>query len=347
MDFSRQCRRFQNFRLLNEDTFRRQLTNIAAISTFKNASKTSTQYRIVLADNDERMLLIVNESDGALLKELHIDYETYGICCTSKPNNNFIYVSDYTNGCVRKYDETLNELVKLTMPDKLAPMRSPCQLAINSELELIQVVDQMNCRLVCFDLNTDAYASDFRLFDDDLTKVTKFSPPNRVDLSKHMSLDEHHGHVKRLAALDFWPFGLFSKNERVFVTDWNRGFLYVYKNGVLERKIGNVVNTFDGSNTSTPVSNYNGKLFLKPRDIIIDSLDSILVADTEQNALVLLDHKGVYQFQTKLPKIKSAHAKDRSMMSYNSNGIYGLSRIENNKLLIATNSSIIICNLTN
>ena len=107
---------------------------------------------------------------------------------------------------------------------------------------------------------------------------------------------------------------------RIYVTDWARGFLYVYKNNVIEKKIG------------------GRKMFSRPRDILLDSLDSILVSDIDKNTFYFLDNKGTYLFETKMPRLKG-QSKDEDK------SIFGINRIENNKLIFVTNSSIYICNL--
>jgi hypothetical protein len=114
MDFSRQCKRFLNHTRFSREHFQRTLANISAISYFRNVTKTSdTAYRLVLADNDLKCLLVLNEASGELVKEVTMDsMVTYGIACTSKPAQNFIYVSDYANNVIRKFDENLRELKK-------------------------------------------------------------------------------------------------------------------------------------------------------------------------------------------------------------------------------------------
>ena len=343
MDFARQCRRLNNFRVLNEENFKCPLNDISAMSVMKSVQKVgstmTTMYKIIIADNGQQSLFVLNEADGQLVKELRVDYLTYGVCCHSqaqpaanKPNVSFVYVSDYTHNKVLKYDENLKLVKELVPPANTLQFNRPCQIAINTDLEQIQVVDQKNCRIVFFDLKNDEYESDFKLFQDDLAKATKFPLPNRMDLSADMSIEEYHDLVRERVSLEFWPFGLYTKNERLFVTDWNRSSLYVYKNHKLEKKFGGL----------------DKRLMCKPRDMLLDSLDSIMIADNDRESLVVLDHKGVPLFETKLPRIKTSK---RALMTKNGSmvepGIFGINRIEHNKLLVATNSHVIICHLAN
>ncbi len=114
MDFSRQCKRFLSYTRYSRGNFQRTLANISAVSAFKNVTKTATSYRLVVADNDLKCLLILNESNGELIQEASLDsMVTYGIACTNKPAQNFIYVSDYANNVIRKFDENLKELKKI------------------------------------------------------------------------------------------------------------------------------------------------------------------------------------------------------------------------------------------
>ncbi len=79
-------------------------------------------------------------------------------------------------------------------------------------------------------------------------------------------------------------------------------------------------------------------MFSKPRDILLDSLDSMLITDIDKNTFYFLDNKGTYLFETKMPRLKSQNKdEDKS--------VFGINRIENNKLIFVTNSSIYICNL--
>ena len=105
------------------------------------------------------------------------------------------------------------------------------------------------------------------------------------------------------------------------MTDWERGFLYIYKNKVLEKKIG------------------GNKMFSKPRDILLDSLDSILITDSDREMLCFHDNKGVPLFETKMPKQKTAQSTD------NERGIFGVTHIGSKKLVLASNTTIYICNI--
>jgi hypothetical protein len=120
MDFSRQCKRFLTHTRFSKESFKRTLANISAISVFKNVvttkTTTTTSYRLVVADNDLKTLFVLNEADGQLIREATLDsLITYGIACTNKPTQNFIYVSDYANNLIRKFDENLKE-VKVLKP---------------------------------------------------------------------------------------------------------------------------------------------------------------------------------------------------------------------------------------
>jgi len=222
MDFSRQCRRFLNFQVFNHQQLKKKLQNISAISYFKNTGKynketgiTPVTYSLVIADNDEKALMIVNETDGKIVKETVIkNLITYGICCTNFPNKNFIYVSDYANNVIRKFDENLTEVAKLKLSDQVAPLNGPCGIAINSYLDQIQVVDQKNCRVVFFDAKTDEFVSEFKLFREDLIEATKYAKPTSVDLAARVKLEDHLNRIKSRLELDFWPFGLYTKNDR-------------------------------------------------------------------------------------------------------------------------------------
>jgi len=108
--------------------------------------------------------------------------------------------------------------------------------------------------------------------------------------------------------------------HRIFITDWERGLLYVYKNRVLENKIGGT------------------KMFSKPRDILLDSLDSILITDPDREMFCFFDNKGVPLFETKIPKQKSSQ-------SNNEKGVFGIIKIDAKKLIYASNTSLYICNV--
>ncbi|CAF0996856.1 unnamed protein product [Brachionus calyciflorus] len=319
MDFSRQCRRFINYQIFNHENFTKNLNNISAICVLKCNIKTSNQlvstHRIVVVDNSEKSLFLLDEN-GKLIKEVHLakNLESYGLCSTSKSSGNFVYLSDYSNHIIRKYDENLKELKQISHD-----LSSPCGISINNELNLLQVVDQNSYRVVSFDLKTDEFVSEFKLFQDDLEMASKYSIPNQIDLSNQVNYEEYLEKTRKRAELDFRPFGLISKGERIYVTDWQRGLLYIYKSGKLEKKIGE-----------------RAKMFTKPRDIQLDSLDSILVSDFDSRSFYFMDNKGVFLFESKLPKSKN---------SKNEKGIYGVDKIENTKLVFATNSSIYVCNL--
>ena len=195
MDFSRQCKRFLNSTQYGREHFKRTLANISAIGSFKNVQKVSKHeamslHRIVVADNDLKTLFILNESDGQLLQEATVDsLVTFGLCCSSKSAQNFIYVSDYANNVIRKFDENLKELKKIRVfnnnksnrdtdveDEEAAEVRAtselngPCSIALNAELNQIHVIDQKNCRVVCFDLATDEFVSEIELFREDVDK---------------------------------------------------------------------------------------------------------------------------------------------------------------------------------
>ena len=223
MDFSRQCRRFLNYHVINHQQLKKKLQNISAISVFKNTGKIVKEtgvapvtYSLVIWDNDERTLMIVSESDGHVVKEIVVkDLITYGICCTNLKNKNFIYVSDYANNLIRKYDENLKEVARIKPNEsKSVPFNGPCGISINSYLDQLQVVDQKNCRVVYFDAKSDEYVSEFKLFQEDLIEATKFSTPTSIDYAARVKIEDHLAKVKSRLELDFWPFGFYTKNER-------------------------------------------------------------------------------------------------------------------------------------
>lgn len=122
MDFSRQCKRFNNFTRYGKDHFKRTLANISAIGMFKNVAPKSTvvNYRFVVVDNDLRSIFVLNEADGELLRETTLDsLLTFGLCCTNKNSQNFIYVADYVNNMIRKFDENLQQVkaIRVNKPD--------------------------------------------------------------------------------------------------------------------------------------------------------------------------------------------------------------------------------------
>ena len=79
-------------------------------------------------------------------------------------------------------------------------------------------------------------------------------------------------------------------------------------------------------------------MFSKPRDILLDSLDSMLITDTEREVLCFHDNKGVPLFETNIPKSKSTQTS-------NEKGIFGVTQIGNKKLVFVSNTSIYICNI--
>lgn len=184
------------------------------------------------------------------------------------------------------------------------------------------MIDQNNCRLVVFDLKTEEYLSELNLFEEDLQKTAKYFQEFKMDLTAKTTGPDPIDLVKERTKLEFKPFGLYSKNERVYITDWNRGFVYIYKNHKLERRIGG-----------------GRKFFTRPRDILLDSLDSILVSDLDHDSFYFLDNKGFLLFETKMPKPKNENARYEK-------GAYGIIQIEN-RLVFARNSAIFICNLVN
>lgn len=325
MDFSRQCRRFLNYRVLNHDNFKKKLENISAVAVLKCGQKVSgqivTTYRIVFVDNDKKSLIMLNEEDGKLMKEVPVSHlQSYGICCTQRPQSNHIYVADYYNNVIRKYDENLKEIKKFKIDNKqIVELNGPCGIAINNDLNQIQVIDQNNCRLVRFDLNTEEFISEFKLFQEIIENATKNSKPAQIDLSTKLNYEEHLDLVKKRVQLDFRPFSLATNNERIYVTDWQQGYLYIYKNEKLERKVGGL------------------KYFSRPRDVMLDSLDSILVTDFDKNSFYFMDNKGVLLFETKVPKTKNPEER----------GIFGMDKIEQNKIIFASNTSIYVLNLVN
>lgn len=69
MDFSRQCKRFLNYRVYASKNFGKALTNISAIGVFRVGPPNSA-FRFVIADNEAQCLCLVNEADGQLFKEV-------------------------------------------------------------------------------------------------------------------------------------------------------------------------------------------------------------------------------------------------------------------------------------
>lgn len=313
MDFSRQCKRFLNYNIYSSKNFGKNLSNISAVSVFRVGPPASA-FRLIIADNDEKCLCLLNESDGQLLKELPITYTTYSLCCTTKSAQNHIYVSDYDHSLIRKYDENLNEIKNI----RINELSGPCGIAINNELKQLQVIDQNNNRILFLDLNTEELVGEFKLFQEDLEHSVKHVQPIAHDLSVRINFDDHIDSVKKRVELDFRPFGLCNRNERFYVTDWQRGHVYIYKNNVLEKKCS------------------NKKLFRRPRDLILDSVGNIIVTDVDRNSMFVLDNKGTFLFETKVPKFKGRHEK----------GIFGIVAVPNsNRLIFASNTSLYLLDL--
>lgn len=315
MEFQKQCRRFNNFRVLDESNFKRSLESISCIGTFKTTLKgNQILNRIVVIDNKEKSIFIINESDGQLIKELnHKKYLSYGLCCTKKASNNYIYVTDHSHNCIRKYDENLNELKVLETPE---PMNGPCQLAINKSVDRLDVVDQKNHRIVQFSLQNDEYIGEFRLykglFDKDVKKPLAVISLNSV--TERQNAKDDAGKL-----IDCWPFGIYSKKERIYVTDWSTNCIFVYKNQNLEFKID------------------AGKIgVVRMRDILIDSVDSILISDIYKKSVFIFDNRGSLQMEVKLP----FHSSKQE------NGIFGFCKIDSNYLVFASNSKVYINSFT-
>jgi len=173
-------------------------------------------------------------------------------------------------------------------------------------------------------LKTNEFVSDFALFEEDLKSLTRPEETSlRVDLTAKLKGHDHVENRVVRAKIEFKPFGIYTKNERLYVTDWNRGLLFIYKNGHdevwrLERKV-------------------QGEL-VKPRDILLDSLDSMLVADLDKDIFYCLDNKGTYLFETAMPK------KSASNSLLKEKGIFGLAKLDN-RIIFASNSTIYICEL--
>ncbi len=138
MDFTKQCKRFLNYRTINAEQLKKNFSNISALACLKTANKNSTfNYKIVFHDNDEQSTYIVNESDGRLLAQTdkNLKFQSFGICCSYNPN--FVYVADFTNNRIRKFDEELKEIGELKIDTKLARHFSgPCQITINEFLSM-------------------------------------------------------------------------------------------------------------------------------------------------------------------------------------------------------------------
>ncbi len=189
MDFSKYCRRFINYKSVDEGKFKRKVTNISAIGLLKsakvqnNSAEKIMQYKVVIAENDEQSLILIDESNGDLLKEKKdLKFLTYSLCCVHKSDGNFIYLSDFANNCIRKFDENLNEIGKLNLPAGKIELNGPCGVSLG-ELNRLHVVDQKNLRVVIFDLENDKYLSEFKLFEEDFLSATRNAHPTNYDLS--------------------------------------------------------------------------------------------------------------------------------------------------------------------
>lgn len=321
MDFQRQCRRFLNYRVLNEESFKKKFECITAISVFKTTVKGTVVNRFVIADIKDRAIYIINEADGQILKQYQTKtWETYGLCCTNKTQNNFIYVTDITNHKIHKFDENLTHIKEFKTPEESTQLNYPCGITINNEFDRIDVIDQKNHRVVSFDLKTEEYVSELPLYRDVFVKKVK-KPHVEQLLKNDFKQEEGNYYYASKKLINCWPFGIYSKNERIFITDWARDFVFVYKNGRLENRIG------------------GHKLFSRIRDILIDSLDSILVTDTYRRSVFIFDNKGVFIQETKLPiSTDKVNGEEES--------VFGVCKIDNSKFVYATHSSIVICNLS-
>ena len=187
------------------------------------------------------------------------------------------------------------------------------------------MVDQKNCRVLIFDSKTDEYHSEFKLFEEDLAAITRPAEHSfRMDLTNKLKGYDHIQDPVGRAMINFKPFGIYSKLERIYVTDWNRGFVYMYKNGLdgiykLERKISNK--------------------FTRPRDIMLDSLDNMLVVDMDSDCFYFFDNKGHYMFETSIPRITKGDNYFKEI------GVFGLAK-QPNLFMFASNSTIYICKLS-
>lgn len=73
-------------------------------------------------------------------------------------------------------------------------------------------------------------------------------------------------------------------------------------------------------------------MFRRTRDVILDSLGNILVTDVDKNCFYILDNKGTFLFETKVPKFKGGRYEK---------GIFGITTVPNsNKIVFASNCSI-------
>ena len=72
MDFTRQCKRFLNYKVFASKQFDGKIfSNISALSVLRTGTAANGAYRIVFADNDLKCLCLINEIDGKLLKEVN------------------------------------------------------------------------------------------------------------------------------------------------------------------------------------------------------------------------------------------------------------------------------------
>jgi hypothetical protein len=69
----------------------------------------------------------------------------------------------------------------------------------------------------------------------------------------------------------------------------------------------------------------------RPRDVMLDSLDSLLVTDLDRGAFCFLDHKGVFMFETLVPQMSRQEREA---------GIFGVCKVEGSRLIYATNCAI-------
>lgn len=140
MDFSKQCKRFLNLRTINHETHKKRFTNICAMEVLKNVhklsrDKTATTYKLVIHDNEERCTYVIDEANGEIVAELDksLRFEAYGIACSQNPA--FIYVSDFTNNKIRKFDQALKQVGELKLDPKVTKhFNGPCQISANSFL---------------------------------------------------------------------------------------------------------------------------------------------------------------------------------------------------------------------
>jgi hypothetical protein len=194
------------------------------------------------------------------------------------------------------------------------------------------VVDQKNCRVVAFDLETEKYAGEIALFGEDVKTHVKYFRPNQFDLSVNVKLETEVSKLVHRLGLDFWPFGLCTRGERVYVTDWHRGMMYVYKKGELEWRL------------TAPLVN-NDKMrknMSRPRDVLLDSLDSLLITDLDRNSFCFFDHKGAFLFETQVP---AGGLRRGGSAVENESGIVGVCKIESNRLIYASNTAVYVLHL--